>query len=431
MGPPRRKLHTIKLRESGRQIKYYIDGPIEFEQNPSLIRSDAAIGIDKCNIDKCNPQYPLLIRSDSNANADNESSKYQNLPVIFAFHGMYLSGVSLLQDETPENRPSTYIVIAINRPGYHGSSNVEIGVYSYVDFANDIKEIADSLNILKFGVVGHSSGGPNTLACASILGPSRVTAFATLASDPEYYQYDDIGTGHDGWLMDCFIGNWLPRILTIVVPCIGMNVSNGMRNDYRIERIPYPFNIENSITQKSIIFIAENDKLLLRHISTRVYDSLRSSNNSELKIIPNIGHMELLEDKVLNMTFLKVIELGKLRSDTTDTDNNDSTNNNITNDDNGTTTKEDEDNTNKKSKEDVEDTKEDVEDEQELQEQQKQNQEPQVSSSTVTTSTATATKTIDSILSTTDDALKSVDNNTSVTSSNKSIRFSNTTNDEC
>jgi pimeloyl-ACP methyl ester carboxylesterase len=430
MGQPRRKLHTITLRESGRQIKYYIDGPIEFEQNPSLIRSDAAIEIDKCNIDKCDPEYPLLIRSDS-ANADNESSKYQNLPVIFAFHGMYLSGVSLLQDETPEHRPSTYIVIAINRPGYHGSSNVEIGVYSYVDFANDIKEIADSLNIIKFGVVGHSSGGPNTLACASILGPSRVTAFATLASDPEYYQYDDIGTGHDGWVMDCFIGNWLPRILSIVIPCIGMNVSNGMRNDYRIERIPYPFNIEESITQKSIIFIAENDKLLPRHISTRVYDSLSSSNNSELKIIPNIGHMELLEDKVLNMTFLKVIELGKLRSDNTDTDttNNDSTNNN-TNDDNGTTTKEDEDNTKKKSKEDVEDTKEDVEDEQELQEQQqKQNQEPQVSSSTVTTSTAM--KTIDSILSTTDDALKSVDNNTSVTSSNKSIRFSNTTNDEC
>ena len=428
MGQPRRKLHTIELRD-GRQIKYYIDGPIEFEQNPSLIRSDAAIEIvDKCNIDKCHPQYPLLIRSDS-ANADNESSKYQNLPVIFAFHGMYLSGKSLLQDETPESRPSTYVVIAINRPGYHGSSNVEIGVYSYVDFANDIKEIADSLNILKFGVVGHSSGGPNTLACASILGPSRVTAFATLASDPEYYQYDDIGTGHDGWVMDCFIGNWLPRILTIVVPCIGMNVSNGMRNDYRIERIQYPFNIENSITQKSIIFIAENDKLLPRHISTRVYDSLSSSNNSELKIIPNIGHMELLEDKVLNMTFLKVIELGKLRSDHTDTDNNDSTNDD-TNDDNGTTTKEDEDNTNKKSKEDVEDTKEDVEDEQELQEQQKQNQEPQVSSSTVTTSTAT--KTIDSILSTTDDdALKSVDNHTSVTSSNKSIRFSNTTNDEC
>lgn len=183
----RRTLHCIKLRD-GRKLKYYIDGPKAIEEG------DPATTIHQ-----------------------------SKLPVIFAFHGMYLSGQSLFQDEKESNRPTDYIVIAINRPGYHGSSNVKIGVYSYCDFALDIREVADSLHIIQFGVLGHSSGGPNVLACAALLGPSRVTAFATLGSDPEYAKYDDIGTGHN-FLMDCCIGKWLPRTLAVIMPCQQVSV---------------------------------------------------------------------------------------------------------------------------------------------------------------------------------------------------------------
>jgi len=194
-GGHNRKLHKIILRD-GRKLRYLIGGPIELEKDPTKIAASC-------------------------------------LPVIFAFHGMYLSGHSLLQ----KRASSAYVVIAVNRAGYHGSSHVKIGRFTYRDFALDIKEVADSLGIQQFGCIGHSSGGPNTLACAAILGSDRVKAFATLASDPEYAAFED-GFGND-FCMDCCIGKWLPRTLAVILPCI--QVSNGMRNDYEIERLKYPF----------------------------------------------------------------------------------------------------------------------------------------------------------------------------------------------
>jgi len=306
----RRTLHCIKLRD-GRKLRYYIDGPKAIDEG------------------------------------DLATTIYQSkLPVIFAFHGMYLSGQSLFQDEKESNRPTDYIVIAINRPGYHGSSNVKIGVYSYCDFALDIREVADSLHIIQFGVLGHSSGGPNVLACSALLGPSRVTAFATLGSDPEYAKYNDIGTGHN-FLMDCCIGKWLPRTLAVIMPC--QQVSNGMQNDYYLEREIYPFNIEKDIVQPGIVIVGEKDTLLPYKVSRRVSERLQNNNISsgrntcvELKIMPGLGHNCLLSDSVLDMAYKTVIELGKLNTDTstntTNTNTNTKTNNNDANDTTTTTT---------------------------------------------------------------------------------------------
>jgi pimeloyl-ACP methyl ester carboxylesterase len=70
-------------------------------------------------------------------------------------------------------------LICTDRPGYGGStfqSNRRL-----LDWPNDISQLADSLGIDKFAVVGHSGGGPHTLACAYAL-PERVTAAAILSS---------------------------------------------------------------------------------------------------------------------------------------------------------------------------------------------------------------------------------------------------------
>ena len=147
MGRQRRKLHKIVLRD-GRKMRYLIDcyGRPAAEQHINL-----------------------------ELERDPHKIKASGLPVVFALHGMYLSGKSLLQNNEQHNHKHndnnnnndndddgehvtnnntttptidtdnyTYIVIAVNRAGYHGSSNIQLGLYTYRDFALDIKEIVDA-----------------------------------------------------------------------------------------------------------------------------------------------------------------------------------------------------------------------------------------------------------------------------------------------
>lgn len=288
----KRKHHTVHLRD-GRTMDYLVDGPRELENDPSQIKASG-------------------------------------LPVVFAFHGMYLSGESLIQTDhyrehkqqehhssetivststTTRSTPKTttpvanspdYVVIAVNRAGYHGSSPVTLGEYSYREFALDIQEIADALQIKRFGVVGHSSGGPNALACAAILGTARIGAFGTLASDPEYSRFDDIPYNP---VMDCCIGVWLPRVLGMCLPCL--RVSNGMRNDYLLERQDYPFECE-SIAQPGVVLAGEADQLLPGWLTQRVVDRLP---NARYQVLPGAGHEDLLEDQALDAAYRSVIQL--------------------------------------------------------------------------------------------------------------------------
>jgi len=239
------------------------------------------------------------------ARADPMKIYESSLPVIVALHGMYLCAKSMHQNcKGNESAPTNYVVIAIQRPGYHGSSNVDIGTYTYTDFAGDVEELANHLQITKFGVIGHSSGGPNTLACAAVLGPSRVTAFATLGSDPEYTHFSS--EYKPDWFLDFFVGKVLPPMCQVLMPW--KKCANGLRNDYFLERQPYPFQTEN-IRQPSIVVIAENDTVLDRALTVRVHERLP---NSELIIIPDVGHNQLFGDTTIDMACQKVIQLGQL-----------------------------------------------------------------------------------------------------------------------
>ena len=84
--------------------------------------------------------------------------------------------------------PENIVLVCLDRPGY-GSNGmwVESNSCSYQEFAH---LAMSSLNALgfedsKFGVLGHSSGGPCALALA-ILGGSRCVKCVLLASDVEY-----------------------------------------------------------------------------------------------------------------------------------------------------------------------------------------------------------------------------------------------------
>lgn len=139
---PALKREYLVLKGSGRTLTYFLDGPPPTAQNK--------------------PKKPRY---------------------IFVFHGMFLSGNTFITKEPPKD----YVLVCVNRPGYFGSSGVDLKKkdYSYKQFADDISQLADHLGIDTFAVAGHSSGGPCTLACAYYM-PDRVVSVGILSGDAEY-----------------------------------------------------------------------------------------------------------------------------------------------------------------------------------------------------------------------------------------------------
>lgn len=230
-----------------------------------------------------------------------------NVPHIFVFHAMFLSGNSFLMAEAPRD----YVLVCINRPGYFGSSPVvDTDNYTYDTFAQDIEQLADHLQVDTFIVAGHSSGGPCSLACAARL-PHRVTAVAILSGDPEY--------AHEGVPdkrpINAFcLGTCLPWLLSYVLCCLPMakNGVHGLKNDFRLETMPYSFRTE-SIKQPVVVFVGENDKVLPTEVSRHVHERL---DHAHCRVVANVGHMGLLRDDVLRDLFETVITLAEERKST-------------------------------------------------------------------------------------------------------------------
>jgi len=93
-------------------------------------------------------------------------------PCVFFFHGAPMSRLHLsyLEDAFVAERVR---VVSPDRPGYGGSSP-QPG-RSMAEWPSDVAALADALEIDRFVVAGHSSGGPYAVACAARL-PKRVMA---------------------------------------------------------------------------------------------------------------------------------------------------------------------------------------------------------------------------------------------------------------
>lgn len=89
-------------------------------------------------------------------------------------------------------------LIGIDRPGM-GLSSFKAG-RCLLDWPDDVVELADSLHINRFAVVGFSGGGPYALACAYKI-PNRLTACGIVS-----------GVGPSGRLLS-FLSLWLPWLL--------------------------------------------------------------------------------------------------------------------------------------------------------------------------------------------------------------------------
>ncbi len=101
---------------------------------------------------------------------------------VFLFHGTPGSRLWFLKDD-PVAYELGLRLIATDRPGY-GLSDPKSG-RSILDYPHDIAELADSLNIEHFSVLGTSGGSVYSSACAYAL-PKRVNAAGLIAGVKEF-----------------------------------------------------------------------------------------------------------------------------------------------------------------------------------------------------------------------------------------------------
>ncbi len=97
---------------------------------------------------------------------------------VFFFHGWPGSRL-FLRSLHPQTASLKIRLIACERPGF-GLSDFKPR-RTLVDWADDVAEVADALQINRFAAAGHSGGGPYAAACAYKI-PSRVTAAALISS---------------------------------------------------------------------------------------------------------------------------------------------------------------------------------------------------------------------------------------------------------
>lgn len=84
-------------------------------------------------------------------------------------------------------------LIAVDRPGVGGSDPKPGRCVG--DWAADVEELADRLGVDRFGVSGHSAGGPYALACAEKLG-DRIEAVALISGVGRLDQPGFVGQMH-------------------------------------------------------------------------------------------------------------------------------------------------------------------------------------------------------------------------------------------
>ena len=93
--------------------------------------------------------------------------------------------------------------VSYDRPAYGGSSPAP--GRDIASAAGDVAAIAETLEIERFAVFGHSGGGPHALACAALLG-GRVVAAVCVSGVAPYPEGEPGAMGEDEWFAGMYPG---------------------------------------------------------------------------------------------------------------------------------------------------------------------------------------------------------------------------------
>jgi pimeloyl-ACP methyl ester carboxylesterase len=258
---------------------------------------------------------------------------------VFYFHGGPGSRLEgLLLDEF--SRQLGVRMIAVERPGY-GLSDTQKD-RTYLDWPDDVAELADHLGIDRFAVLGWSSGGPYAAAAAHAI-PRRLTVAAIVAGEGPYAHHDYpqsilesasfngsdfnkmlIWSARNGqWLMRAFFRVY--RILIFRDPSgliessdstdMGFDMPekdiqfftrdfsreysaelveafrhgvDGLVRDFTIERLAWPFELEKINSPTVLVFHGDEDTAV--HPGIGEYVCERIPTCDEATIYPGEGH---------------------------------------------------------------------------------------------------------------------------------------------
>jgi pimeloyl-ACP methyl ester carboxylesterase len=276
--------------------------------------------------------------SDGRTLAYLDIGDHKGLPVFY-FHGGPGSRLEgLLFDELSQHLGIR--MIATERPGYGLSDPLEDR--TYLDWADDVGELADQLGIERFAVLGWSSGGPYAAAVAHEI-PQRLTVAAIVAGEGPYASDDYPQTVltsatfsgsrfNKVLIWSANNGPWLMRILfrvyrilmfrdpagligdsdgsdmgfempakdiqfftreyrreysTELVEAFRQGVE-GLTRDFTIERLNWPFEFEEIHTPTVLVFHGDEDTAV--HPKIGEYVCMRIPSCDEPTIYPGEGH---------------------------------------------------------------------------------------------------------------------------------------------
>jgi pimeloyl-ACP methyl ester carboxylesterase len=251
---------------------------------------------------------------------------------LFYFHGGPGSRLEgLLYEEL--NKQLGIRMIAPDRPGF-GLSDFQ-DERTYLDWPEDVRELADQLGIDRFAVLGWSSGGPHAAAVAHGI-PQRLAVAAIVAGDGPYASDDfpqsalSSATFSGSRVNKLFIwsannGSWLMRIFFTIARILifrdpvgsgedsfgsGMSEKDkkffarrefsssmvealrpgieGWTHEYTIERLDWPFKLDDIHGPTVLVFHGEEDRGV--HPSIGEYVSMRIPSSDEPRIYPGEGH---------------------------------------------------------------------------------------------------------------------------------------------
>lgn len=265
---------------------------------------------------------------------------------IFLFHGTPGSRIVDFENASILNDFKIRI-IAPERPGYGFSDPKSEG--NILDWSNDIKELADFLEIDKFHVAGESGGGAYTLGCALQM-PTRILSATLIGSTcpPEIIK------SAKGMFIGNKIGFFLAKHLPVVLKWTSANFGNAI-NKYPekvIEKMKMQLcNWDKNVIEKKgkagedsfILHFKEayrqggkghlKDSLLLAHpwgfdwkeLKLPVFMWHGESDNlmpigpakefsnqipdCQFNFLPEVGHLLLEDDEILNKIINKILSI--------------------------------------------------------------------------------------------------------------------------
>ena len=217
-------------------------------------------------------------------------------------------------------------LITADRPGYGGSS--PLAGRTTAAWADDVAALADHLGVGRFGIMGLSSGGPYTVACAALLG-DRVTGAVVAAGNTDmswpqaadgYLESElrimamddedaavadcverfgpsgegffegeaDLGPADDAFLAD---NEKATGLFTAMAEAFRPGVI-GYAHDITVQGRPWTFD-PASISVPVIVVHGELDRLVPITHSFHTADLI---TGSEMRVFPDRGHLSLTEE---------------------------------------------------------------------------------------------------------------------------------------